>query len=234
MRSSSSRMASQPTQVRPTVKGAGEPNVSADPAIRREIPDATVARLPGYLRALTDVAERGISSVSSEELATAAGVRSTQLRKDLSHLGSYGVRGVGYEVEHLALEISRALGLTQDWPVAIVGMGNLGRALAAYSGFAIGGFHVAALFDEDPSLAGEHVGDVPVSPMTELALLAEAEGLSLGVIATPAASALNFAPVVLVVPPGVNVRRVDLATELHVLAFHEQQKSLDADLGLAQ
>jgi len=223
--------------------------VSADPAIRREIPDATVARLPEYLRALTDVAERGISSVSSEELAAAAGVRSTQLRKDLSHLGSYGVRGVGYEVEHLALEISRALGLTQDWPVAIVGMGNLGRALAAYSGFAIGGFHVAALFDEDPAIADELIGEVPVSGMSELLRLARLERLSLGVIATPAASAqqvcdaligagirsiLNFAPVALVVPSDVNVRRVDLATELHVLAFHEQQKSLDADLGVAQ
>jgi len=223
--------------------------VSADPAIRREIPDATVARLPEYLRALTDVAERGISSVSSEELAAAAGVRSTQLRKDLSHLGSYGVRGVGYEVEHLALEISRALGLTQDWPVAIVGMGNLGRALAAYSGFAIGGFHVAALFDEDPAIANELIGEVPVSGMSELLRLARLERLSLGVIATPAASAqqvcdaligagirsiLNFAPVALVVPSDVNVRRVDLATELHVLAFHEQQKSLDADLGVAQ
>ncbi len=223
--------------------------MSADPAIRREIPDATVARLPEYLRALTDVAERGISSVSSEELAAAAGVRSTQLRKDLSHLGSYGVRGVGYEVEHLALEISRALGLTQDWPVAIVGMGNLGRALAAYSGFAIGGFHVAALFDEDPAIADELIGEVPVSGMSELLRLARLERLSLGVIATPAASAqqvcdaligagirsiLNFAPVALVVPSDVNVRRVDLATELHVLAFHEQQKSLDADLGVAQ
>lgn len=221
--------------------------MSADPALRREIPDATVARLPEYLRALADVAERGISSVSSEELAAAAGVRSTQLRKDLSHLGSYGVRGVGYEVEHLALEISRALGLTQDWPVAIVGMGNLGRALAAYSGFAIGGFHVAALFDEDPAVADELIGDVPVSGMSELLRLARLERLSLGVIATPAASAqqvcdaligagirsiLNFAPVALVVPSDVNVRRVDLATELHVLAFHEQQKTLDADLGM--
>jgi len=223
--------------------------VSADPAIRREIPDATVARLPEYLRALTDVADRGISSVSSEELAAAAGVRSTQLRKDLSHLGSYGVRGVGYEVEHLALEISRALGLTQDWPVAIVGMGNLGRALAAYSGFASGGFHVAALFDEDPAITGEIIGDVRVAKMSDLRRLAQVEGLSLGVIATPAGSAqqvgealidagirsiLNFAPVALVVPPDVNVRRVDLATELHVLAFHEQQKSFDSDLGVAQ
>jgi len=223
--------------------------VSADPAIRREIPDATVARLPEYLRALTDVAERGISSVSSEELAAAAGVRSTQLRKDLSHLGSYGVRGVGYEVEHLALEISRALGLTQDWPVAIVGMGNLGRALAAYSGFAIGGFHVAALFDEDVAVQGELVGGVAVSGMSELGRLTGTERLSLGVIATPAGSAqpvcdaliaagirsiLNFAPVALAVPRDVHVRRVDLATELHVLAFHEQQKTLDADLGVAQ
>ncbi len=223
--------------------------MSADPAIRREIPDATVARLPEYLRALTDVADRGISSVSSEELAAAAGVRSTQLRKDLSHLGSYGVRGVGYEVEHLALEISRALGLTQDWPVAIVGMGNLGRALAAYSGFASGGFHVAALFDEDPAITGEIIGNVRVAKMSDLRVLAEVEGLSLGVIATPAGSAqqvgealidagirsiLNFAPVALVVPSDVNVRRVDLATELHVLAFHEQQKSFDSDLGVAQ
>jgi redox-sensing transcriptional repressor len=223
--------------------------VSADPAIRREIPDATVARLPEYLRALTDVAGRGISSVSSEELAAAAGVRSTQLRKDLSHLGSYGVRGVGYEVEHLALEISRALGLTQDWPVAIVGMGNLGRALAAYSGFAIGGFHVAALFDEDVAVQGELVGGVAVSGMSELGRLTGTERLSLGVIATPAGSAqpvcdaliaagirsiLNFAPVALAVPRDVHVRRVDLATELHVLAFHEQQKTLDADLGVAQ
>ncbi len=223
--------------------------MSADPAIRREIPDATVARLPEYLRALTDVAGRGISSVSSEELAAAAGVRSTQLRKDLSHLGSYGVRGVGYEVEHLALEISRALGLTQDWPVAIVGMGNLGRALAAYSGFAIGGFHVAALFDEDVAVQGELVGGVAVSGMSELGRLTGTERLSLGVIATPAGSAqpvcdaliaagirsiLNFAPVALAVPRDVHVRRVDLATELHVLAFHEQQKTLDADLGVAQ
>ncbi|MDQ6716215.1 MAG: redox-sensing transcriptional repressor Rex [Actinomycetota bacterium] len=223
--------------------------MSADPAIRREIPDATVARLPEYYRALADIAERGISSVSSEELAAAAGVRSTQLRKDLSHLGSYGVRGVGYEVEHLALEISRALGLTQDWPVAIVGMGNLGRALAAYSGFATGGFHVAALFDEDPALSGERVGDVVISSMSELECRALPHRLAIGVIATPAASAqqvcnaltgvgirsiLNFAPVVLAVPSNVNVRRVDLATELHVLAFHEQRKALADGLGVAR
>ena len=142
--------------------------MSADPTLRREIPDATVARLPEYLRTLSRLAEEGILSVSSEELAAAVGVRSAQLRKDLSHLGSYGVRGVGYEVETLALEISRALGLTEDWPVAIVGMGNLGHALASYSGFVTKGFRIVALFDDDPALRGEVVQGVEIQPFGHL------------------------------------------------------------------
>ena len=215
--------------------------MSADPSTRRGIPDATVARLPEYLRALTGLAERGIASVSSEELAAAAGVRSAKLRKDLSHLGSYGVRGVGYEVDHLAYQISRELGLTQDWPVAIVGMGNLGHALAAYSGFATRGFRVVALLDQDPKLHDQQIAGLPVQPMEALAGLVTEQGLAIGVIATPAASAqavcdqlvssgvrsiLNFAPCVLVVPADVDVRKVDLSTELQILAFHEQRKAL--------
>jgi len=215
--------------------------VTADPSTRRGIPDATVARLPEYLRALTGFAERGIGSVSSEELAAAAGVRSAKLRKDLSHLGSYGVRGVGYEVDHLAYQISRELGLTQDWPVAIIGMGNLGHALAAYSGFATRGFRVVALLDQDPALHGEQIAGLAVQPMDALPVLVAEEGLAIGVIATPATSAqdvcnqlvsagvssiLNFAPCVLVVPEGVDVRKVDLSTELQILAFHEQRKAL--------
>ncbi len=217
--------------------------MSADPSARRGIPDATVARLPEYLRALTGLAERGITSVSSEELATAAGVRSAKLRKDLSHLGSYGVRGVGYEVDHLAYQISRELGLTQDWPVAIIGMGNLGHALAAYSGFATRGFRVAALLDQDSSLLGQEIAGLAVQPMDALGVLARDLGLAIGVIATPAASAqgvcdalveagvssiLNFAPCVLSVPDHVDVRKVDLSTELQILAFHEQRKALAA------
>lgn len=219
----------------------------ADPAARRVIPDATVARLPEYLRALTDLAGRGIASVSSEELATEAGVRSAKLRKDLSHLGSYGVRGVGYEVEVLAHEISRELGLTQNWPVAIVGLGNLGHALAAYSGFGTRGFHVVALLDRDREVVGQKVAGMIVGSVDDLEQVVIGRGVAIGVIATPAASAqevcdrfvavgvrsvLNFAPCVLSVPEGVDVRKVDLATELQILAFHEQRKTHSAQESL--
>ncbi|MFQ6172277.1 redox-sensing transcriptional repressor Rex [Oryzobacter sp. R7] len=205
---------------------------------RRGIPEASVARLPGYLRSLTTLAREGVVSVSSEELATAAGVSSAMLRKDLSHLGSYGVRGVGYDVDFLASEIAAVLGLTKDWPVAIVGMGNLGRALAAYRGFAERGFRVIALLDRDAHVVGEEVAGQVVRPMTDLEALVEDDGLSIGVIATPPEGAqqacddlvevgirsiLNFAPGVLTVPDGVTVRTVDLSTELQILAFHGQR-----------
>jgi len=217
--------------------------LTADPAARRDIPDATVARLPEYLRALTDLAERGIASVSSEQLATVAGVRSTKLRKDLSQLGSYGVRGVGYEVEVLAQEISRELGLTQDRPVAIVGVGNLGHALAAYAGFATQGFRVVALLDCDPQVVGQNIAGMIVDSVNDLEMVVTGRGVAIGVIATPAAAAqevcdrlvavgvrsvLNFAPCVLSVPAGVAVRKVDLATELQILVFHEQRTPLAA------
>ena len=208
---------------------------------RRGIPDASVARLPGYLRALTALARAGVLSVSSEELATAAGVSSAMLRKDLSHLGSYGVRGVGYDVEVLASEIAAVLGLTQDRPVAIVGMGNLGRALAAYRGFAERGFRVIALLDGDPRLLGEDVAGQPVRPMSDLPGLVADHGLAIGVIATSpdgaqqacddlvaagVRSVLTFAPAVLAVPDGVVVRKVDLSTELQILAFHGRKVAL--------
>src|SRR5580693_5127494 len=128
------------------------------------IPEATVARLPVYLRALYGLAERGISTVASEELAAAAGVNSAKLRKDLSHLGSYGIRGVGYDVDYLVYQVSRTLGLTQDWPVVIVGAGNLGRALANYGGFVTRGFQIEAVFDTDQSLIGGDIGGVVVRP----------------------------------------------------------------------
>src|SRR5918993_125145 len=138
---------------------------------RRRIPEATVARLPVYLRSLYELAD-GPGTISSERLAEMAGVNAAKVRKDLSYLGSYGTRGVGYEVEYLLYQISRELGLTQDRPVAIVGLGNLGHALANYRGFMARGFRIVALFDADPSKVGERVGDLAVSHLDELGSVA--------------------------------------------------------------
>jgi redox-sensing transcriptional repressor len=221
----------------------------ASDASRRGIPEATVARLPIYHRVLTHLADRGISTVSSEELAAASGVTSAKLRKDLSHLGSYGTRGVGYDTDYLVYQIARELGLTQDWPVVIIGVGNLGHALANYGGFASRGFRVVGLLDADPARVGEDIPAGPDGTAIRVRAIADLEdvvaegGAAIGVIATPAGAAqavcdrlvaagltsiLNFAPVVLSTPDGVDVRKVDLATELQILAFHEQRKSTQA------
>jgi len=198
-----------------------------------------VARLPLYLRALGALAEDGVSTVSSEELATAAGVNSAKLRKDLSYLGSYGTRGVGYDVDYLVFQVSRELGLTQDWPVVIVGLGHLGHALANYGGFASRGFAIRALVDADPAIVGTEIAGLPVVPLTQLEEVVSDLGVAIGVIATPAqvaqevcdrlvaagvSSILNFAPSVLSVPEHVEVRKVDMSIELQILAFHEQRK----------
>ncbi len=220
------------------------PDASASaPRPSREVPEATVARLPIYLRALHSLHDRGVTTVSSVELATQAGVGSAKLRKDLSHLGSYGTRGVGYDVDYLVYQISRELGLSQDWPVAIVGIGNLGHALANYGGFATRGFRVSALFDADTRLSGSQVAGLAIRHVDDLERVVRESGTCIGVIATPATAAqetcdrlvaagvtsiLNFAPIVLSVPEGVDARKVDLSIELQILAFHQQRKLLGA------
>jgi redox-sensing transcriptional repressor len=206
----------------------------------REIPEATVARLPVYLRALTTLSEVGTTICSSEDLAAAAGVNSAKLRKDLSYLGSYGTRGVGYDVDYLRYQIAREMGATRDWPVVIVGIGKLGHALANYSGFRSRGFRVVALLDADGQRHGEVVAGVVVRPFRDLRGIVREHGVAIGVIATPAASAqdvadqmvgagitsiLNFAPTVLNVGADVAVSKVDLSKELQVLAYHEQRKA---------
>jgi redox-sensing transcriptional repressor len=205
----------------------------------RPIPEATVARLPMYLRSLLDLAEgRGVMTVSSEELARLAGVNAAKVRKDLSYLGSYGTRGVGYDVEYLLYQITRELGLTQDWPTAMIGIGNLGRALASYKGFAERGFRITALFDAADNVIGEEVGGIIVRHIDELKEAVAEEGLCIGIISTPPSGAqevaeklvdagiksiLNFAPSHVNVPPDVNVRRVDLSVELQILSFYQQR-----------
>jgi redox-sensing transcriptional repressor len=207
---------------------------------RRRIPEATVARLPVYLRSLLELAASGADNVSSERLAELAGVNAAKVRKDLSYLGSYGTRGVGYDVEYLLYQMSRELGLTRDWPVIVVGAGNLGQALANYAGFDERGFPVAALVDVDEAKVGAEVNGVRVHHLDDLPALVERNGGSIGIIATPAAAAqhaadrlvaagvqsiLNFAPAVLTVPRGVFVRKVDLAVELQILSFYQQRRA---------
>jgi redox-sensing transcriptional repressor len=207
---------------------------------RRRIPDASVARLPVYLQILVEQSEKGVAGISSEGLAELAGVNAAKVRKDLSYLGSYGTRGVGYEVEYLIYQIRRELGLEHLWPVVVVGAGNVGQALAGHDGFSERGFRIGGIVDIDPSKIGSRLGDQIVRSIDDLADIVAAEQISIGVITTPPEAAqtaadrllaagvtsiLNFAPTVLNVPVTVAVRTVDLAVELQILSYHEQRRS---------
>jgi redox-sensing transcriptional repressor len=199
----------------------------------RRIPEATVARLPVYLQLLVEQSELGIDSISSDGLAELAGVNAAKVRKDLSYLGSYGTRGVGYEVDYLVYQIRRELGLEHEWPVVIVGAGNLGQALAGYGGFNERGFPVAGIVDIDPAKLDTVVGGVRVRPLSDLAQIVSSKSVSIGVVATPPGAAQDAADrlVVLSVPAGVTVRKVDLAVELQILSYHEQRRAATSAAG---
>ena len=208
----------------------------------RSVPASTVARLPIYLRALDGLAEAGVGTTSSGELATLAGVGPAQLRRDLSFLGSHGVRGVGYDVDHLQGQVAAALGVTGDLAVVIVGIGNLGHALANYVAGTGQGFRVAALVDAAPEIVGTVVAGFAVEHVADLEAVVRRERATLAVLATPehvaqelcdrlvavgVTGVLTFVPRVLVVPDGVDVRSVDLATELQILAFHQRRRTAE-------
>jgi redox-sensing transcriptional repressor len=212
------------------------PRPGPESAGRQLLPRATVRRLPLYLRALADAGAGAGSTISSEELATRAGVNAAQVRKDLSYLGSYGRRGVGYEVATLRQHIGAELGLNRDYKVALVGAGNLGQALGHYKGFAERGFHVVAAFDNDPAKVGGRIGEVPVLAISELSRVVREEGITMALVTTPAHAAqevvdrlveagvsalLNFAPTALRVRAGISLRRVDLASELQILSYYQ-------------
>jgi len=169
------------------------------------------------------------------------------VRKDLSYLGSYGTRGVGYEVSTLREHIGAELGLNREYKVALVGAGNLGQALGHYKGFAERGFHVVAAFDSDPAKVGGRIGDAPVFAASELARVVKEMGITMALVATPASAAqgvvdrlvdagvtafLNFAPTVLKVGPGISVRRVDLALELQILSYYQSAQPARAQAPL--
>jgi redox-sensing transcriptional repressor len=210
-------------------------------SLHRAVPEATVARLAVYLRMLGELAEQGTDTVSSEELAAVSGVNSAKLRKDLSYVGSHGIRGVGYEVRPLLHHLENTLGLTHRQSVALVGIGNLGHALAGYGGFGGRGFPVSALFDVDPDLVGIKINGIVVEHVRDIPVICRDRHVTIGMIATPGPAAqgvcdllvragvsciLNFAPVVLQVPEQVEVRKVDLAVELQILAFHVARRHL--------
>ncbi len=206
-------------------------------ALRRRIPDAAVTRLPVYLQILNKSITEGVSQLSSDQLAGLAGLNAAKVRKDLSYLGSYGTRGVGYDVAYLVYQIKRELGLLNDWKVVVVGAGNLGNALTNYAVFSSRGFEVSAVVDIDSAKVGKKVGGVVVQHVDELLSIVNNDKVSIGVIATPPASAqrvaellvaagiksiLNFAATVLTVPSEVSVRSVDLGMELQILGYYEQ------------
>jgi len=205
--------------------------------VRASIPAATISRLPLYLRCLSDI-DAGQITCSSEELALSAGVNPAQVRKDLSYIDPPGVRGVGYQVAELRALLRRELGLNKAYRVAVAGAGNLGSALTAYAGFTGWGFDVVAIFDTDATKIGKSINSLTIEPLSNLDVIVKVRSISIGIIATPADAAqevanqfikagvrsiLNFAPAVLKRPPGVEVRRVDLSTELQILAFHQQR-----------
>jgi redox-sensing transcriptional repressor len=203
-----------------------------------EISAATVGRLPRYLRALIDLAAAENATVSSDHLAELVGVNAATVRRDLGSLNITGTRGVGYDVKYLVFEISVELGVNQEWPVVIIGAGNLGRALANYTGLAARGFPIRCLCDVDEAKIGTKISGLPVCHLDELPDLVPELGIAVAVIATPAEGAqdvadravaagitsiLNFTAHPVVVPDHVVVRRVDLATELQILSFYQQR-----------
>jgi len=223
-----------------TAVGTSPRGVSGVPSRVREVPPAAVARLPVYLRALGVLEDQGVVTTSSRALALLVGVGPAQLRKDLSYLGSHGTKGVGYDVVHLRRQITVALGLTSQRRVVIIGVGHLGHALANYSGFAGRDFVVVGLVDADPRVAGTTVAGLRVSPAEALEDVVATTGATIAVIATPAEAAqevcdravaagisgvLCFAPRALRVPPHVDLRTVDLGSELQILAFHDRRKA---------
>jgi redox-sensing transcriptional repressor len=214
--------------------------------VGRRVPEPTIVRLPVYQRVLHELARESVATVSSAELANACGMNAAKVRKDLSHFGTYGTRGTGYEVDYLLCQIKRELGLDQERAVVMAGMGHLGHALARSEGFVASGFRIAGLFDVETGTIGEVVSGVRVSHVRELDSVCRDQGVSIGVITTPAVAAqdvcdrmagagvgaiLNFAPTVLTAPPRVHVRHVDFSAELQVLAFYQAHPGAVARLG---
>ena len=200
----------------------------------KRIADSTVRRLSLYLRFLEEFETAGLTTVSSGELAARGGTTSAQVRKDLSFFGSFGKRGLGYQVAELTQRMRRILGLERDWRVIIVGVGKIGAALAQYEGFRLRGFRVVGLYDADPEKIGIQIHGSPVRAISALATHYHESPVDIAVIAVPAVAAqrvvdevvaagiagiMSFAPIQLHVPPEVTINTVNMAMELERLSY---------------
>jgi len=208
----------------------GQPSYTGGP-----IPDIVIRRLPVYVRTLRDLSGHGAASISSDELAKHIGVTAAQIRRDLSYFGRFGKQGKGYDTAYLADTIAGILGLDRQWDVALAGLGNLGRAIVRYRGFARSSFNIVVLFDHFAERVGEEIGDLTVLSDNEITPVIRDRGISIGIVAVPAAEAqrvtdqmvaggvqaiLNYAPVVLKVPPGVTVREIDPVSALQSMTYY--------------
>ena len=199
------------------------------------IPDIVVGRLPIYLRALSRMLQDQKDYTSSHELGERLGISSAQIRKDLSHFGEFGKQGTGYNVQFLHDQIRHILQVDRQWPMAVIGTGDLGKAIAHYRGFVPRGFRVVCLFDSDFKKIGTMVADITVQPIENLKEEIQRQGVQVAMIAVPAEQAqivadqlveagvraiLNYAPLTLVVPPGVHVQYIDPVVHLQHMTFY--------------
>ena len=221
------------------LSGVGTPRHGSH-SVSRKIPDSTVRRLGLYLHTLEELSRGGGETVSSEDLAGRAGTTAAQVRKDLSHFGSFGKRGLGYAVPELADELREILGVDRSWRVALVGAGRIGSALFEYDGFHARGFDIVAVVDSDPEKVGQLWGDVRIRDSADLEAVLREEAIDIAILAVPAQAAqgvlagtlaagirgiLNFTPAQLRVPEGVALKDVNLVLELESLSFSLSHRS---------
>lgn len=200
-----------------------------------KIPEATIIRLSVYSRYLEQAEQRGITTISSGEIANGVGVSPAQVRKDLAYFGEFGTRGVGYNVKDLFHQTMKILGLNTNWNAVVIGAGNLGSALVSYKGFRERGFHIVGVFDNDLTKIGKRLLDLDVLAIDEMPRVVKEQNVRIGILAVPAQIAqqvademvkvgiraiLNFAPTVLSVPINVEVRNIDLSVHLEILTFN--------------
>jgi redox-sensing transcriptional repressor len=200
-----------------------------------EIPDVVIDRLPVYARALAALDRNGREVVSSQELGTQLGVTPAQIRKDLSYFGRFGKQGRGYNVKRLLEELHQILGLDRKWTMVVAGVGQLGRAVLSYGGFAPQGFSIVGAFDSDPAVAGERIDGLVVQPVENMREALAGRGVDIGIVATPAPAAqkvidalvecgvraiLNYAPIAAHVPPHVHIKDIDPVLSLQSMTFY--------------